>query len=64
MRFGVFTIAIPDTVTTSTRVRAVTPAGDWLRKALESGGPSAIALAVDPCVSTRRLRAEEPSSLE
>src|SRR5208283_3649223 len=61
IRFGVFTSVIPETVAGSTRVSNTTPASDCPRKALDPAGPNAIALAVDPCVSTSRLRADDAS---
>jgi hypothetical protein len=61
IRLGVFTTVIPETVAESTRVSDVTPASDCPRNDLEPAGPSAIALAVDPCVSTSRFRADEAS---
>jgi hypothetical protein len=39
----------------------MTPASDCPRNDLEPAGPSAIALAIDPCVSTSRFRADEAS---
>jgi hypothetical protein len=56
--FGVLTVGVPDTVAASTSVKGVTPGGDWLRKTLAPAAPSAIAVAVDPAVSTKRSRAD------